>query len=206
MTQYLNTQVPLTPGAAPADGNGSSAKADNIRTYRGRRLEDLIPQIRAELGHDAIILRERQGVTGGIGGFFAQRCVEVDAQPAPRVNLYADDSDEDFADIDVTAAIAKMTAGGSTPTAPTGPVAAPAPVVEPEPLAEMAPTAMYQPALAYESEPVAETAPTPSYDPAPMYEPEPVAETSPAYEPTAVSRPAPADEPEPIAETAPAPA
>ena len=54
-----------------------------MRTYRGRKLEDLIPQIRAELGPDAIILRQREGLMGGVGGFFAQKCVEVDAQAAP---------------------------------------------------------------------------------------------------------------------------
>src|ERR1700760_4938427 len=34
---------------------------------------------------------------GGIGGFFAQKCVEIDAQAAPRVNVYADDfEDEEY--------------------------------------------------------------------------------------------------------------
>ncbi len=65
-----------------------------VRTYRGRTIEELIPRIRAELGPDAIILREREGLTGGIGGFFAQRCVEIDARPAPRISLYDDDDGE----------------------------------------------------------------------------------------------------------------
>ena len=51
-----------------------------VRTYRGKSLEELIPKIQAELGPDAIILREREGLTGGVNGFFAQRCVEVDVQ------------------------------------------------------------------------------------------------------------------------------
>jgi flagellar biosynthesis GTPase FlhF len=59
-----------------------------VRTYRGRSLEELIPRIRAELGPDAIILREREGLTGGVGGFFAQRCVEVDAQAPAGVDFY----------------------------------------------------------------------------------------------------------------------
>ena len=59
-----------------------------VRTYRGRSLEELIPKIRAELGPDAIILREREGLTGGFNGFFQQRCVEVDAQAAPAVDFY----------------------------------------------------------------------------------------------------------------------
>ena len=65
-----------------------------VRTYRGRSLEELIPKIRQELGPDAIILREREGLTGGFNGFFQQRCVEVDAQAAPPpVDFYDDDED-----------------------------------------------------------------------------------------------------------------
>jgi flagellar biosynthesis GTPase FlhF len=66
-----------------------------VRTYRGRTFQELIPQIKAELGPGAIILREREGLSGGVGGFFAQRCVEIDAQASPRVSVYADDFDED---------------------------------------------------------------------------------------------------------------
>jgi flagellar biosynthesis GTPase FlhF len=71
--------------------NGHDRELNGVRTYRGRKLEDLIPQIRAELGPDAIILRQREGLMGGVGGFFAQKCVEVDAQAAPRVDIYDDD-------------------------------------------------------------------------------------------------------------------
>jgi flagellar biosynthesis GTPase FlhF len=62
---------------------------NGVRTYRGRKLEELIPQIRAELGPDAIIVREREGMMGGVNGFFARRCVEVDVKPGgPKVDLY----------------------------------------------------------------------------------------------------------------------
>jgi len=72
--------------------NGHDRDLGGVRTYRGRKLEDLIPQIRAELGPDAIILRQREGLMGGVGGFFAQKCVEVDAQAAPkRVDFYDED-------------------------------------------------------------------------------------------------------------------
>jgi flagellar biosynthesis GTPase FlhF len=81
---------PSSPSSAP------SGDADGVRTYRGRTIEELIPRIRAELGSDAIILREREGLMGGIGGFFAQKCVEIDAQAAPRVNVYADDLEDDY--------------------------------------------------------------------------------------------------------------
>jgi flagellar biosynthesis protein FlhF len=53
------------------------------KTYRGRTLDEVLPQIRAELGDDAVILRRREGVVGGIGGFFGRRCVEVDAIASP---------------------------------------------------------------------------------------------------------------------------
>ncbi len=81
---------PSSPSSAP------SGEPDGVRTYRGRTIEELIPRIRAELGPDAIILREREGLMGGIGGFFAQKCVEIDAQAAPRVNVYADDFEDEY--------------------------------------------------------------------------------------------------------------
>lgn len=53
------------------------------RTFRGSSLEEVLPQIRDELGGDAVVVRQRDGVVGGIGGFFGKRCVEVEAKPAP---------------------------------------------------------------------------------------------------------------------------
>lgn len=57
-----------------------SAEQDGPRTYRGRSLEELIPRIKDELGPDAVILRQRDGLAGGIGGFFQRQFVEVEAQ------------------------------------------------------------------------------------------------------------------------------
>src|SRR5581483_8943055 len=77
--------------------NGHDRELNGVRTYRGRKLEDLIPQIRAELGPDAIILRQREGLMGGVGGFFAQKCVEVDAQAGSgreshqKIDIYDED-------------------------------------------------------------------------------------------------------------------
>ena len=51
-----------------------------VTTFRGRSLEELLPQIREQLGSDAVVLRQRDGLMGGIGGFFQQRFVEVDAR------------------------------------------------------------------------------------------------------------------------------
>jgi flagellar biosynthesis GTPase FlhF len=49
------------------------------RTYRGRSLEELLPRVRAELGPDAVILRQREGLTGGVAGFFQKQLVEIEA-------------------------------------------------------------------------------------------------------------------------------
>ncbi len=64
------------------------------RTYRGSALEDVLPRIRAELGPDAIVVRQRQGLDGGIGGFFQRRCVEVVARrPTPSLDAYDEQDD-----------------------------------------------------------------------------------------------------------------
>jgi flagellar biosynthesis GTPase FlhF len=65
------------------------ASTGGTRTYRGRTVEELIPQIQNELGADAIILRRREGLTGGLAGFFQRPFIELEAMPgAPRVDLY----------------------------------------------------------------------------------------------------------------------
>lgn len=55
------------------------------RVYRGSSLEELLPRIKAELGEDAVVVRQREGVVGGFGGFFGKHCVEVEVMrpPAP---------------------------------------------------------------------------------------------------------------------------
>src|SRR6185503_16241902 len=52
------------------------------KTYRGRSLEEVLPQVRAELGPDAIVIRRREGLAGGVAGFFQRSYVEIDARPA----------------------------------------------------------------------------------------------------------------------------
>src|SRR5918992_1196689 len=54
----------------------------DTKTFRGRTLEELLPKIRAELGADAIVLRRREGLAGGVGGFFQKSYIEVDARSA----------------------------------------------------------------------------------------------------------------------------
>jgi flagellar biosynthesis GTPase FlhF len=50
-------------------------------TYRGRSLEELVPRIRQDLGDDAVIVSRRETSTGGVGGFFAKREIEVEVRP-----------------------------------------------------------------------------------------------------------------------------
>jgi flagellar biosynthesis GTPase FlhF len=69
---------------------------NEIKTFRGRSLEEVLPQIKADLGPDAEIVRQREGLTGGVGGFFQRACIEVEARPGdepdatPRFDAYDD--------------------------------------------------------------------------------------------------------------------
>jgi flagellar biosynthesis GTPase FlhF len=58
----------------------STSNDPDVKTFRGRSLEEILPQIREELGADAIVLRRREGLTGGVGGFFQRPYIEVDAR------------------------------------------------------------------------------------------------------------------------------
>jgi flagellar biosynthesis GTPase FlhF len=163
--------------------NGHDREPGGVRTYRGRKLEDLIPQIRAELGPDAIILRQREGLMGGVGGFFAQKCVEVDAQAAPRVDIYDDDKpvngwdDFDYSD-DIFDETPSPVAADPAPIAPMPaelpalPAAEEPPATEafaphaPEAFAPPAPEAFLPPAPDAPAAPEAAT-PAPAAAPAP---------------------------------------
>jgi flagellar biosynthesis GTPase FlhF len=58
------------------------------RTYRGRTIAELLPRIREELGDHAVVLRQRDGLGGGVGGFFQKAFVEVEARAGgPRVDV-----------------------------------------------------------------------------------------------------------------------
>ncbi len=65
------------------------------RVYRGSSVDELIPRIQRELGPDAIILRRREGLTGGILGFFQRSFVEFEAVTGgPRIDVYGEAGDE----------------------------------------------------------------------------------------------------------------
>ncbi|HEY5430170.1 MAG TPA: hypothetical protein VIK04_13725 [Solirubrobacteraceae bacterium] len=194
-----------------SSSDGRDIDPDGVRTYRGRTIEELIPRIRAELGPDAIILREREGLTGGIGGFFAQRCVEIDAQAAPRVSIYADDLDEeeydDYEDYEDGPDAEQL---ADTPIAvEPEPEPEPEPIaVEPEPAAALPPAPFLDEAsfAARLEEATFSTEQILAAEPEPEPEPEPAAPVAPSYipfdeleepEPAAAAEPEPAAQPEP---------
>src|SRR3954453_18315159 len=47
------------------------------KTFRGLSLAEVETKVRAELGDDAVIVRSREGLTGGAGGLFRGRVVGV---------------------------------------------------------------------------------------------------------------------------------
>ncbi len=120
-------------------GNGRDTAT---RVYRGRSVEDLVPQIQRDLGADAIIVRRREGLTGGVLGFFQRAFVEIEAMPGgPGVDLY----DEDVHDLplDGSESYAEDTAGQLS-----------AQEYQPEPLVQPTPAAS-QPAATPAAQPAA---------------------------------------------------
>ena len=69
--------------------NASAIDPGLIHTYRGRTVEELLPKIQDELGANAIIVRRREGLSGGIAGFFQRHFVELDAtEGGPQIDVY----------------------------------------------------------------------------------------------------------------------
>jgi hypothetical protein len=148
----MSTTTPEETAVEAPIANVSPAPVDpDVTTFRGRTLEELLPQIREQLGPDAVVVRQRDGLMGGIGGFFQQRFVEVEAKRGgPRIDIYdeeptptpesfaallADAETDGAADPVVTAAAFAPPVGDSQPPAlpelgerPEPPVAEPAPL------------------------------------------------------------------------------
>jgi flagellar biosynthesis GTPase FlhF len=141
---------------------------NETKTFRGRSLEEVLPQIKADFGPDAEIVRQREGLTGGVGGFFQRACIEVDARPgteeerfeAARFDAYDDEQPAFEPDLPTAEG---LTAPGiqeimrqAVPFADHLEIAASR--VEPEPEPELEP----------QREPEPEPEPAPSFVPAPM--------------------------------------
>jgi len=85
---------------------------NGTRIFRGRSVEELIPRIEAELGVDAIVVRQNNGLTGGVGGFFQRPFIEIEARSGhPGVDIY-DESDAALATPQAVAAPAAARATG----------------------------------------------------------------------------------------------
>jgi flagellar biosynthesis GTPase FlhF len=84
-------------------------------TYRGRSLEELVPRIRQELGDDAIIVSRRETTSGGVGGFFAKREIEVEVRPGENAPPPTPDVAAAFAAQLAEAHERQQRAGGSDP-------------------------------------------------------------------------------------------
>jgi hypothetical protein len=129
------------------------------RVYRGRSVEELVPQIQRDLGSDAIILRRREGLTGGMFGFFQRAFVEIEAMPgAPGVDVYDETPAQEPAVPPPPAAPQY-----ELPPAPQAPVS--------EPVAP--PTAEYPPIAAAPTYPTPAPAPVAPLPPPPTSTPEP---------------------------------
>ena len=66
----------MTPRGSPRDEHPTATK-----TFRARSLTDALAQVRDELGPDAVVVRRREGLEGGVAGFFQKAVVEIEAQP-----------------------------------------------------------------------------------------------------------------------------
>jgi flagellar biosynthesis GTPase FlhF len=68
----------------PSETDMTATAASTTQTFRGRSLEEVLPQVREALGPDAIVVRRREGLAGGVAGFFQRPFVEVEARsPLP---------------------------------------------------------------------------------------------------------------------------
>ncbi len=145
--------------------------ATSTRVFRGRSVDELVPQIQRELGADAIIVRRREGLTGGVLGFFQRAFVEIEAMPGtPGVDLYdeADSAAPEPADAHSALAL-------PPPAQPQPPFATPAPQQQAAGAPQVPPDVAFQP-----------------YTP-PVYTPYPPAR--PVVEPPTASPPPPAPPP-----------
>ncbi len=97
-------------------GNGRGGSS--TRVYRGRTVEELIPRIERDLGADAIVVRRREGLTGGVLGFFQHPWVEIEAVPgSPGVDVY-----DEVEDVQPPDPVGPGAADAAAPAAAPGPV------------------------------------------------------------------------------------
>ena len=163
-------------------GNGGA-----VRTYRGRSVEELIPVIERELGAEAIVVRRREGLSGGVLGFFQHAYVEIEAMPGqPAVDVYDEDrSAEPAAPLALPVQPAHATdTGRPTPPVPVveSPAQAPPAFQPPAPALQPPAPALQPPAPPPSAPPLLRT---PAYAPAPAPDALASTEQTPSAEQTA---------------------
>ena len=62
------------------------------KTFRASTLTDALAQVRAELGPDAVVVRRREGLHGGVAGFFQKAVVEIEAHSGAGIDVRDDDA------------------------------------------------------------------------------------------------------------------
>jgi flagellar biosynthesis GTPase FlhF len=60
------------------------------KTFRASNLTEALAQVRAELGPDAVVIRRREGLHGGVAGFFQKAVVEIEAHAGGGIDLRDD--------------------------------------------------------------------------------------------------------------------
>jgi flagellar biosynthesis GTPase FlhF len=158
------------------EGSALGRGAEGARVYRGRSVEELIPRIERELGADAIILRRREGLAGGILGFFQHQYVEIEAMPGvPGVDVY-DEAEPtpppSYSPVGETPPAAQPPPAAAAAAASGGGAQPPMPARAPEPLRPVEPRRMPEPWRA--SEPRRASEPPPPLQPAAAHVPPPV--------------------------------
>jgi flagellar biosynthesis GTPase FlhF len=169
-------------------------------------LSEALAQVREELGPDAVVVRRREGLEGGVAGFFQKAVVEIDAQPAgaaPALDVLDDD-----APVMPEPAAVEPPAAAELPEPAELPAAGVAPALARDAaaagFAAALATAQRQPAVRPFADPAIDAIPQPQ-DSAPEVVPVTVAQpTAPAFVPEPVAAPAPAPA-APAAVAAPAP-
>jgi flagellar biosynthesis protein FlhF len=168
----------------------STATAPATKTFRASTLAEALTQVREELGADAVVVRRREGLEGGVAGFFQKAVIEVDAHAGvPSLDVRDDDEPAMPDALDVPDAVPAMAMADAAPAlareaATAGFAAALATAQErnpaPRPHADPAVDAIPQPRdSAPEVVPVV-SAPASPLAPAPAYVPAPAAIAAPA--------------------------
>jgi flagellar biosynthesis protein FlhF len=60
------------------------------KTFRASNLTEALAQVRAELAPDAVVIRRREGLHGGVAGFFQKAVVEIEAHAGGGIDLRDD--------------------------------------------------------------------------------------------------------------------